>query len=192
MKQKIYTGGNYLKIDSTNENDIRVHGSQYPSSSTTFNETWVQPVFDDSKFVQDRAKANADIQNNINEANKEYNREMQDLNRIYDETRDPEKRADIKKKMLSVRERHAQQLLEFEKELNDILAKINEEESRARQENVPILNGFRIINIDSGGIIDITKTQIDNGEIVNEKGDPFDAPSLQDFLQNNSGGQIRL
>ena len=192
MKQKIYTGGNYLKIDSTNENDIRVHGSQYPSSSTTFNETWVQPVFDDSKFVQDRAKANADIQNNINEANKEYNREMQDLNRIYDETRDPEKRADIKKKMLSVRERHAQQLLEFEKELNDILAKINEEESRARQENVPILNGFRIINVDSGGIIDITKTQIDNGEIVNEKGDPFDAPSLQDFLQNNSGGQIRL
>ena len=160
MKQKIYTGGNYLKIDSTNENDIRVHGSQYPSSSTTFNETWVQPVFDDSKFVQDRAKANADIQNNINEANKEYNREMQDLNRIYDETRDPEKRADIKKKMLSVRERHAQQLLEFEKELNDILAKINEEESRARQENVPILNGFRIINIDSGGIIDKQKHKL--------------------------------
>jgi hypothetical protein len=192
MKQKIYTGGNYLKIDSTNENDIRVHGSQYPSSSTTFNETWVQPIFDDSQFVQDRAKANADIQNSINEANTEYNREMQDLNRIYDETRDPEKRADIKKKMLSVRERHAQQLLEFEKQLNDILAKINEEESRARQENVPILNGFRIINIDSGGIIDITKTQIDNGEIVNEKGEPFDTPSLQDFLQNNSGGQIRL
>ncbi len=192
MKQKIYTGGNYLKIDTTNDNDVRVHGSQYPSSSTTFNETWVQPIFDDSRFVQDRAKANADNQRELSEVNAEYNREMESLMRDYDNAKDAELRAKIKTKIISVRAQHAERLLEIEKQLNEILEKINEEETRARQENVPILNGFRIINLDSGGIIDLTKTDIDNGNVVNEKGDAFDTLALQDFLQNTTGGQIRL
>lgn len=190
MKQKIYTGGNYLKIDFTNDNGVRVHGSQYPSTSTTFNETWFLDAFDDSKFIRDREKTTIEKQKTIDSLNKEFNREMQDLQRLYDETRSARKRAQIKDKMKDVKQNHLENLENVDKQFNEEFKNINEEESKARAENLPYITGFRIVNVDSGGIVDFLKTDIDNGNVIDEKGTAFDISRLQDFLQDNTGGQM--